>query len=108
MSIRTVGVTLIGTVPGPDLPILIIAKLKPIFAELSDASLLKKCLHGKTQNSNESFNRTIWDRIPKTTYVSLQQLEFGTYVARIPGQFFRLPSALLLGIDVKIWPGTTL
>ncbi|GFX95302.1 DUF4817 domain-containing protein [Trichonephila clavipes] len=32
--------------------------VKPIFAELSSPKLLKKCLGGKTQNSNESFNST--------------------------------------------------
>ena len=36
-------------------------------------------LHGKTQNQNESFNSMIWDRIPKTRYVSLTQLELGFY-----------------------------
>ena len=38
-------------------------------------------LHGKTQNQNESFNSMIWDRIPKTRYVSLTQLELGVYDA---------------------------
>ena len=55
--------------PGPGLPLDIVMKLKPIFAELSDETLLEKCLHGKTQNQNESFNPMIWDRIPKTRYV---------------------------------------
>ena len=38
-------------------------KLKPILAELSDESLLERCLHDKTQNQNESFIPMIWDRI---------------------------------------------
>ena len=67
--------------PGPGLPLDIVMKLKPIFAELSDESLLEKCLHGKAQNQNESFNLMIWDRIPKTRYVSLTQLELGVYDA---------------------------
>ena len=61
------------------MPLDIVMKLKPIFAELSGESLLEKCLHGKTQNQNESFNSMIWDRIPKTRYVSLTQLELGFY-----------------------------
>ena len=65
--------------PGPGLPLEIVMKLKPIFAELSDESLLEKCLHGKTQNQNESFSSVIWDRIPKTRYASLKQLELGVY-----------------------------
>ena len=67
--------------PGPGLPLDIVMKLKPIFAELGDESLMEKCLHGKTQNQNESFNSMIWDRIPKTRYVSLTQLELGVYDA---------------------------
>ena len=67
--------------PGPGLPLDILMKLKPIFEELSDESLLEKCLHGKTQSQNESFNSMIWDRIPKTRYVSLTQLELGVYGA---------------------------
>ena len=34
---------------------------------------------GKTQNANESFNGTIWERTPKNTFVSLPSLEFGAY-----------------------------
>ncbi|GFW17450.1 uncharacterized protein TNCV_3240801 [Trichonephila clavipes] len=41
--------------------------VKPIFAELSSPKLLKKCLGGKTQNSNESFNSTVWKYCPKTS-----------------------------------------
>jgi len=31
------------------------------------------------KNANESFNGSIWDRIPKVHYVSLRNLEFGVY-----------------------------
>ena len=34
---------------------------------------------GKTQNANESFNGTTWERIPKNTFVTLPNLEFGVY-----------------------------
>ena len=37
-------------------------------------------MHGKTQNANESFNGTIWERIPKNTFVTLPNLEFGVCV----------------------------
>ena len=63
------------------MPLDIVMKLKPIFAELGDESLMEKCLHGKTQNQNESFNSMIWDRIPQMRYVSFTQLEFGMYDA---------------------------
>ena len=54
--------------PGPSLPLDVLYKIRPIFEYLSKDSELKKC-----------FNGTIWERIPKTTYVSLSNLEFGVY-----------------------------
>ena len=67
--------------PGPGLPMDVIMKVRYIFEELSEDSELQKSLHGKTQNANESFNRMIWDRIPKQTFVSLTQLKIGVYDA---------------------------
>ena len=34
-------------------------------------------MNGKTQNANESFDGTIWERILKTIFVTLPNLEFG-------------------------------
>ena len=42
----------------------------PVFQELSKDELLLKCLHGQTQNANEALNKLIWQRCPKTTFVS--------------------------------------
>ena len=67
--------------PGPGLPLKIIANLKPIYNDLSTDQLLNKCLHGKTQNQNESYNGTIWERLPKSKYCSFKQLEFGVFDA---------------------------
>ena len=55
--------------------------MKPIFKELSHEDVLNKCLHGLTQNQNESFNAMIWDRLPKTRYVSSSLLDLGVYDA---------------------------
>ena len=44
--------------------------MKPIFCRLSKRDLLEKCLLGATQNQNESFNSTIWNRCPKTEFSS--------------------------------------
>ena len=38
-------------------------------------------LHGKTQNSNESFNGMIWNRVPKATHVGWNALSLGIYDA---------------------------
>ena len=52
--------------PGVGLPMEVISKVKPICNDLNSDILLSKCLHGKTQNQNESFNGMIWERLPKT------------------------------------------
>lgn len=54
---------------GPGIPIEIIRQIKPVYERLTDKKMLQKCLHGKTQNTNESFNGMIWKRCPKETYV---------------------------------------
>ena len=58
-----------------------IKHIEPIFQDLSQDALLERCLHGRTQNSNESFNSTVWKRIPKATYVSLQTFKFRDFDA---------------------------
>ena len=64
-------------VPGPGLPKNVILYVKPIFVNLSEDALLEKCLHGKTQNQNESFNGMIWQRIPKDIRVNAATFEMG-------------------------------
>ena len=66
---------------GAGLPLDIIAKIKPIYIRLSSDELLKKCLHGKTQNQNEAFNGLVWQRVPKEVFVGRSLLEFGLYDA---------------------------
>ena len=67
--------------PGPGLPGDVIKHIKPILTDLTKDELLEKCLHGKTQNQNESFNGTIWNRLPTSTYVGREQFEIGVYDA---------------------------
>ena len=67
--------------PGPSFPRYSIYKIRPIFLELNKDSELERRLHGKTQNTNQSFNSTIWERIPKTTFITLANLEFSVYDA---------------------------
>lgn len=56
-------------------------ELKDIFRDLSNKDLLRKCLHGKTQNPNESVNNIIWSRLPKINFVALNTLELGVFDA---------------------------
>ncbi|GFX06667.1 uncharacterized protein TNCV_382631 [Trichonephila clavipes] len=59
----------------------VVEAIKLIFRDLSDPELLKKCLHGNTQNPNESINNVIWSHVPKKTFVHLETLCFGMYDA---------------------------
>ena len=59
----------------PGLPIPLRKKLEPLFRDLSSPELLAKCLHGNTQNNNESLNGVIWRRCPKDTFVGRGVLE---------------------------------
>ncbi|GFX49667.1 uncharacterized protein TNCV_1637051 [Trichonephila clavipes] len=51
--------------------------IKPTYLELCTKELLTKCLHGKTQNSNECLNGVIWQRVPKEVFVCLKILKSG-------------------------------
>jgi len=48
------------------LPKEVFKAIKPIYEELSQDELLNRCLGGYTQNSNESFNATVWNLAPKS------------------------------------------
>ena len=65
------------------LPDAVKEKLKPIFAELSSHDLLSKCMHGLTQNANESLNNIIWKKCPKRIFVTRAVLEMAVYSAII-------------------------
>ncbi|KAJ4432440.1 hypothetical protein ANN_21059 [Periplaneta americana] len=52
--------------------------MKPTFRALAKPDLLKKCVHGKTQNPNESLNQLIWKRCPKTLFVSSTVVQIAT------------------------------
>ncbi|KAJ4429551.1 hypothetical protein ANN_21720 [Periplaneta americana] len=39
--------------------------------------LLKKCLRGRTQNTNQSFDDIVWYRVPKNVFVDMPTLELG-------------------------------
>ena len=66
---------------GPGLLTNIALRVGKVIDKLTCDSLLDKCLHRKTQNQNESFNNMIWERLPKSTSVGLQQLSSGIYDA---------------------------
>ena len=51
------------------IPIVIREKIRPILIALSSDDLLRRCLHGRTQNANEAFNQLIWQKCPKNIYI---------------------------------------
>ncbi|GFX93014.1 uncharacterized protein TNCV_139581 [Trichonephila clavipes] len=64
-------------------PLVNFIESEKVFRDLTEKDLLKKCLHGRTQNPNESFNKCIWERIPKTVFVGIETLKFGVMDAVI-------------------------
>lgn len=69
--------------PNITIPVAIKNELMPIFKSLSADSLLEKCLHGQTQNVNESLHRVIWQKCPKAVYTSRNVIEIATASAVI-------------------------
>ena len=57
------------------LPNVFLKELKPIFTRLSDDALLKRCLHGLTQNQNEAINGVLWANCPKTKFCGVRKVE---------------------------------
>jgi len=88
---------------GPGLPDAVIAKVKPVYQRLSEDSLLEKCLHGKTQNQNETTNGMVWERIPEEVFVGADLLEFGSFDA-VSHFNIGARTVLLLLKALKIFP----
>ena len=88
----------------PLIPEAVVEVIKPIFShtDLGSENLLQKCLHGQTQNVNESLNGIIWTRCPKRVYVGRNIVEIGVSSAVInfnDGNLGLLPVFEKLGID---------
>ena len=59
------------------LPLDVRAAILPVNNNLCKRENLSKCLHGRTQNRNESFNGTIWNRVPPANHVGIDILSLG-------------------------------
>ena len=79
--------------------------IRPVFVSLSDDNLLQKCLHGKSQNNNESLNGLIWKRCPKDVFVRCVTLELCVSSAVIALND-RLSGILEVFNKLNIKPGT--
>lgn len=63
------------------LPVPVFQCILPTFVRLSDKELLKKCLHGGTQNRNESFHHVVWSITPKAQYQNYQTFVHSVHLA---------------------------
>lgn len=75
--------------------------LKPIFSyqDLANEKLLEKCLHGQTQNVNESLNGMIWSKCSKRVFTGKDAVEMAASSAVI---CFNEGSQGLLSVYTKI------
>ena len=73
----------------------IIERIKAVFGDLWDVTLLNRCLHGKTQNANEAFNGTIWNRIPKTRFIKCKQFQMVVHDAPVHSNIGNLATLLI-------------
>ena len=87
----------------PGIPAIIRETIRPVFISLNDEKLLSKCLHGKTQNNNESLNGLIWKCCPKDVFVGCTTLELGVASAIIP--FNVLGGVAKVFSELNISPG---
>jgi len=63
------------------LPDKVFQAIEPVYKELSNDDLLNRCIGGFTQNSNESFNSTIWAMAPKSVSSGKNVLDIATNIA---------------------------
>lgn len=74
--------------------------MNPVFKDLADEDLLKKCLHRQllglcSQNVNDSVNSVIRNRLPKIIFVDIKTLHFGVYDAIVSfndGNIVKVPN----------------
>ncbi|KAK7505173.1 hypothetical protein BaRGS_00003743 [Batillaria attramentaria] len=55
--------------------------IKPVFKNLAQTHLLRKCLEGFSQNLNEAVNSTVWDFCPKHTNHGLTTVTIAVAIA---------------------------
>ncbi|KAL8573943.1 hypothetical protein ACOMHN_029390 [Nucella lapillus] len=63
------------------LPASVAQALKPIYERLGDPQLLRRCLAGKPQNSNESFHSVLWSLCPKERWGNLRTVDTALAIA---------------------------
>ena len=82
----------------------VLKHIAPIYKKLTEDSLLKRYSKGLTQNANESLHSRIWQRCPKTIFVSKERVEIAVIeaICEYNSRIANTMSAKyeLLGLDV--------
>lgn len=68
--------------------------IKPIYESLSDDDLLRRCLGGNTQNSNERLNACIWRM---ADFLNWAGAELKNYWTNLDALFFKLKRIKFIG-----------
>ena len=88
------------------IPLRLAQYVKPIFERLCSRKLLARCVLGATQNQNESFNKLVWQRCPKTDFTSVNTVQIAVNLAII--SFNRgAKSFVTLAEHMGLMPGST-
>lgn len=91
----------------PALNFQIFEAIKTVCEELSNDDFLIRCLGGYTQNSNESFNATVWALTPKSIQSSKTILDIATHISiSIYNDGFASIMQILQAMSLKIRPNT--
>lgn len=86
------------------IPRAIMDVIKPVFTDLSMPALLRRCLKGKTQNANESYNNILWSVCPKKGFVGAKVIEIAAYEAALVYNDGNKSKSKVLE-NLKIFPG---
>jgi len=79
--------------------------LIPIYTDLSNEDLLKRCLGGHTQNANESFNSAVWQLAPKHLNSGIKIIEIAASIAAsIFNEGYSAILKVLNKLDINIGP----
>ena len=76
----------------------IVPTIFPLIKRLTEPELLQRCSKMLTQNANESFNSTVWNRCPKTVYRCKSSVE--TAVALATLSFNCGPAGIVRVMDI--------
>ena len=77
--------------------------VRQVFEELSSDDLLQKCVKGRTQNLNESFNAKIWNKCPKVRFHGKKVATFAFQVAATEHNIGYATSSLVPDIRKLFW-----